>query len=274
MTSFVAFCQERGLVIEHLFSGRWVRTRTLDKPRKRNGSYFYQGSYGFCQNWSQMDRAETWFADKESKFDPDILRRLEEAKERADRRRHEDALRAEQKASEMVSRAILYSHPYLASKGFHDAKGLVLDQTLLVRMENGGNLVGLQTIEMADGEWKKKMLFGTRAKGASLSLSRGTWPILCEGYATGLSIQEALKSTPMGAYVIVCFSAGNIVEIARKHPNARVFADNDVSKAGQEAAEKSGRPWVISDVVGEDANDLWRRDPMALSSKLIKLRRI
>jgi putative DNA primase/helicase len=275
VTSFVAFCQERGLVIRHLVSGAVKRVPTLDKPRSRNGAYFFGGRWGWVQNWANMDQTENWFADGQNRHDPALLRDLEESRQREDRRRQEDAIRAEQKAAGMISEAILMDHPYLISKGLPEAKGLVLDQTLLVRMEDArGNLVGLQTIEMVSGEWRKKMLFGMKAKGASLKLSRGEWPILCEGLATGLSIQEALKTTRMNAFVVVCFSAGNLVEVAKRYPNARVFADNDVSKAGQEAAEKSGCPWIMSDVEGEDANDLWRRDPSGLACLLVKLRRI
>jgi putative DNA primase/helicase len=38
-----------------------------------------------------------------------------------------------------------------------------------------------------------------------------------------------------------------------------VFADNDASQAGERAAIATGKPYVMSDVVGEDANDLHKR---------------
>jgi putative DNA primase/helicase len=262
-------------LIEHLYMHRWVRTRTVDHPRKRNGAYLFAGEYGHVCNWATMEGTETWFRDKEARTDPEMLARMEASRQREDRKRHEDALRAEQTASEMISRAVQWVHPYLESKGLPEVKGLVLDGTLLVRMENEyGHLVGLQTIEMVDGEWKKKMLARMRAKGARLAIGRGDWPILCEGYATGLSIDRVLQSSRSRAFVVVCFSAGNIPEVAKSYPNARVFADNDISKAGEHAAIKSGRPWVMSDTVGEDANDLWRRDPNALAYKLVELKRL
>lgn len=295
MSSFFDFCSERGLILEHLSSRRWARTKTVDHPRKRNGAYYYDGDFGHVQNWATMDKTETWFADKESKgVDPDMVRRMEESRVAHDRRREEDAIRAEQKAAEMIAAATVYEHPYLADKGLPRVKGLVLDQTrfvidqsrlvvhhtaqtLLVPMRTlAGRLVGLQTIEMEAGEWKKKMLFGTRAKGAVHRLGRGSKSILCEGYATGLSIDAALRMSPGGESVVVCFSAGNLVHVAgQMPPGTTVFADNDLSRAGQEAAEKSGCPWMMSDQIGEDANDLMVRSGlMAVASKVFALRRL
>jgi putative DNA primase/helicase len=48
-----------------------------------------------------------------------------------------------------------------------------------------------------------------------------------------------------------------------------VIADNDVSLAGEKAAKKTGLPWAMSDVIGEDANDLHHRAGLAALCKLI-----
>ena len=275
MTSFVDFCSARGLILENLSLHRWVRTKTVDHPKKRNGAYYFAGDFGHVQNWATMESAETWFADRVEKTDPNVMRRLEESRQREDAKRDARALAAEQRAEEMLKSSTQYTHPYLAEKGRPNVKANVIDQTLLVRMENeDGHLVGLQTIEMVDGVWVKKMLNGMRAKGASMTIGRGRTPILCEGYATGLSIDAALRMSPSDCCVVVCFSAGNIIEVSKHHRNGLVFADNDASNAGQEAAEKSGLPWVMSDTVGEDANDLYRRAPMLLAWKLTQLRNI
>jgi len=68
----------------------------------------------------------------------------------------------------------------------------------------------------------------------------------------------------------VCFSDSNMVHVAEqiKGP-AFVVADNDKSLAGERAAVKTGLPWRMSDVLGEDANDLHHRAGLAALCKLI-----
>ena len=54
---------------------------------------------------------------------------------------------------------------------------------------------------------------------------------------------------------------------------AFVIADNDVSKAGEKAAIRTGLPWRMSEVVGEDANDLHQRAGItALCSLVLAVR--
>ena len=39
--------------------------------------------------------------------------------------------------------------------------------------------------------------------------------IFCEGYATGLSIRAAMRAIKMRYTIYICFSAGNMKEVAR-----------------------------------------------------------
>ena len=74
----------------------------------------------------------------------------------------------------------------------------------------------------------------------------------CEGYATALSVQAALRYLSRQGQVVVCFSAGTLARVAR---HGYVIADNDASEAGEKAARETGLPWWMPPKVGMDAND-------------------
>ncbi len=97
--------------------------------------------------------------------------------------------------------------------------------------------------------------------------------ILCEGYATGLSIQKACDMLRLDSAVMVCFSASNLTHVASliRRSSARhfVFADNDESLTGERAAQVTGLPYCMSPVVGEDANDMHARAGLLAVAKTI-----
>ena len=138
-------------------------------------------------------------------------------------------------------------HPYLAAKGFPDARALVVakDNLLLVPMRNmrTGTVQSLQTIT-PDGA--KKLLPGGRAKGVVYNLGQALTRWYVEGYATGLSVQAALKRMYRQDQVVVCFSAGNLAHVAPPggpSPRQRyVIVDNDASGTGEKYAAKTGCP--------------------------------
>ncbi|MDB5911183.1 MAG: hypothetical protein JWP34_5300 [Massilia sp.] len=191
-------------------------------------------------------------------------------------RKHRAYRAAADVAQKVIEQCELKTHFYLNSKGLPDAVALVNDTTLIVPMRNleTNQIQGMQTIDWLPGErrWEKKMAFGMRAKRAVLRLGnqRAKETFLVEGYATGLSIELALRRLRLNASVLVCFSASNLAYVATmiKGP-AFVFADNDVSLAGETSAKKTGLPYCMSDVAGEDANDLHQRAGMVTLCKLI-----
>lgn len=165
-------------------------------------------------------------------------------------------------AQKIIEQCELKTHPYLNSKGLPDAVALVNDSTLIIPMRNleTNEIHGLQTIEWiaSDRRWEKKMAHGMRAKGAVLRFGnqRAKETFLCEGYATGLSIEMALRRLRLQASVLICFSDGNLAHVAQMiQGRAFVFADNDISLAGEKAAKKTGLPWCMSPEIGFDAND-------------------
>jgi putative DNA primase/helicase len=195
----------------------------------------------------------------------------------AEENRKHQAYRAAAEASQrVIEQCELKTHHYLNSKGLPDVLALVNDSTLIVPMRNleTNQLQGMQSIDWIPEErrWEKKMQFGMRAKGAVLRLGnqRAKETFLCEGYATGLSIELALRRLRLQASVLICFSDSNMAFVATLTTGRRfVIADNDVSLAGEKAALKTGLPWCMSDVVGEDVNDLHQRAGLAALCKLI-----
>ena len=107
-------------------------------------------------------------------------------------------------------------------------------------------MVGCQIIQ-PDGT--KKFLFGQRTKGASLTIDNKGRDILCEGFATALSIRRALRELKERYTIHVCFSAGNMLEVAKGKVNPLVIADND--PVGLRVAKKIGEYWA-STREGED----------------------
>lgn len=168
--------------------------------------------------------------------------------------------RAAQRAAWILQQTELAPHPYLAAKGFLERAGLVWtpaeEPLLIVPMYVGKRVVNVQTITATGA---KKFLTGGQAGGAEFLIGNAGMDIVCEGYATGLSVQAALTALRMKARVHVCFSAQNMKRIARGLKPGVVVADNDASHTGEEAAKAIGWRYWMSPVVGEDFNDYWRR---------------
>jgi putative DNA primase/helicase len=257
--NFVEFAHNNGLIIDRLYQdGKWHRVSTIDKPRKKNGAYLFDGRRGVVKNWATMDGFASWREGGVTREVGERQARDMQASRKEQERKHAQAA---QKASLALSNAELASHPYLVKKGFPKASGLVLEGNLLIPMRDlkTNELVSLQMVSEA-GE--KKFMPGGRAKGAVLRLGpkAAKWTWLVEGYATGLSVMEGLRSLYREDAVLVCFSAGNLQHVSNLIPGRRmVFADHDASGTGQKVAEATGLPWVMSPIEGEDANDLHQR---------------
>jgi putative DNA primase/helicase len=244
--SFESFAAQHGLIIKHLVSDKWVRVPTTDHPHKRNGAYIYTGESGAVQNWAVHTKPISW-NDGNFFVDYEDIRRRKEAYEKEVAERQAIAAK---KAAGIMKQAKKTTHPYLAKKGFADDKSWVWNNLLVVPMRIGANLVGCQLI---DGSGNKKFLAGQRTKGASAVFDNKGVEILCEGYATAMSIRRALKAVRTRYKLIVCFSAANILEISKNHPTAFLVADTDTT--GINVANKSGLSYWKSDVDGEDFND-------------------
>lgn len=135
------------------------------------------------------------------------------------------------------------NHLYLRAKGIQSQGiktyrgnlvigGMNCDGALMIPMMLNGKICSLQFINI-DGE---KRFLPDGEKGGYLigKISDGMPVCICEGFATGASINEAT-----GNPVIVSFDAGNLSKMATavrsKNPTAKIVicADLDVSGAGQ-----------------------------------------
>jgi putative DNA primase/helicase len=282
--NFIDFARFQGVAIDpnRLYaSDKIKRCGTVEKPNSGNGAYFWDGQRGWVMDWSGEARV-IWFEDPQAKPWTDEEKRLWAAKRAfagTEQQRHYE--QAALQADITLRSAKMDNHAYLEIKGFPETRGLVLDDKLLIPMRNvtTNRLQGYQSIwwDPEERKYQKKMLHGMRAKNAVLYLGNRDLPEcwLVEGFATGLSVRDALRSVGLPASVVICFSASNLVAVADQIKGKRyIFADNDESKTGEKTAMQTGLPWIMADTVGWDANDLHRRDSLfAVVEKIMQLRK-
>ena len=277
--AFIAFARAHGVEISASKlddSGKLRRCGTTDHPRSTNGAYVWDGRGGFVWAWDGEGRAIAF-------NDPNA--RPLTAAEQAQRDAKRQAVRDEQailhrKAAEWAARLLSLARPaehgYLHRKGFKTATGLVLPEGELfipMRDVRSNELLGGQVIKWLPEElrWEKKYLYGMRSRGACMRLGppRAPEQVLCEGYATGLSIEAAARQMRLNVSVLVTFSAHNLIVAAERTTGRRyVIADNDPAQtdpakaaqnpgeAGQRAAMATGLGWAAPTTPGMDANDV------------------
>jgi len=278
--SFYDFARSQGVELSRLYpSDKIIRCGTLEKPRSKNGAYFWDGARGWVMDWSG-DARVTWYNDPDAKPWTDQEKRQWALKRHAlASEKSKSYAEVAQKALETLKQAKLASHDYMMTKGL-DEQVLVLDNVMLVPMRNvaTNKIQGYQSITWnpVERSYDKKMLFGMQAKNAVLMLGNRSgedfW--LVEGFATGISLRNALRSCGMLDTVVVCFSASNLLNVSDQiKGNKYVFADHDKSGVGEKTAIDTGLPWVMADEEGWDANDLhYHRGLFAVMSKIMKLK--
>lgn len=277
---FADFARINGLIIPSLFSANRIqRCATESHPHKTNGAYFYDGARGFVFDWAG-DAKPNWFNDENSQPWTDAEKKAwaqQRNQSAVDIQAKQD--KAAIQAQTMLNEAESKPHGYLMIKGFETLDGFVSGDELYIPIRNI-KTNKLQTIQRIywvaeTRHYEKKMLSGGKAKAGVFILGNknAQEAILCEGYATGLSIKLAADSVGLRACVIVCFSANNMIEVAKELTiKTYIFADNDTSNVGKTSAEKTGLAYVMSDVVGEDANDLFLRGgQFAVVAKLMEV---
>lgn len=293
--AFIAFALAHGVEIKSLDdSGKIRRCPTVEHPRSTNGAYLWDGRGGFVWAWDGEGRAIR-FEDPNAKPLSDAEQRQRAAKRKLlDDERDFLARSAAAKAAKLLTIAKPAQHGYLQRKGFKDALGLCLpDGELLIPMRHvrTNELLGAQIVKWLPEEmrWEKKYLYGQQSKGAVLRLGprQARESILCEGYATGLSLEAAVRQMRMSATVLVTFSAHNLVYVAEHTTGDRfVIADNDPiqrdpvkalqnpGQQGERAARATGLRYAMPATEGQDANDCHVSDGlMAVAQLLMQARR-
>lgn len=257
--TFVDFARAHGIIIDQPPPlGHWRRYPTADKPHKRNGAVKWNGHMGFVQNHAIDDGVSVWSDDNMSESKKRDYQKLANEAELEKAKLYREAVN---KAAYILGESQDAKHPYLKAKGFEDEYGKVwLDkdknQLLVIPMRIDRHLVGCQLI---NSKGDKKFLFGQRTANASFVFDNKGMNILCEGYATALSIRKVLKSFKTRYKIYVCFSANNMAKVAKNLGEGFVVADNDASLTGEKTAKEIGFPYWISDQLGEDFNDTHQR---------------
>lgn len=245
--SFQQFAEQHGLIIDHIVEDRWTRVPTTDKPNSKNGAYIWDGKMGAVQNWAVHEKPITFLSKEEFRITESEWQN-KKAKSEAERKIRND--KALNKAVFIMNNAIKAKHNYMAKKGFPEDKQWVWNNLLVIPMRIDQKLVGCQLI---DQDGNKKFLSGQITKGAETIIDAKGRHILCEGFATALSVRRALKAMHKRYTIHICFSASNILQISKKYPNCMIVADHD--EVGIRIAKKTGKPFWISPLSGEDFND-------------------
>ena len=210
---FIQFARSHGIIInDYPPVGSWKRYPTEDHPRKKNGAVKYMGTHGFVQNHAVSTVVSLWKPEASDRLTSPDMRSIIISQARAEQERKKLSTEAVNKSVRMLNESGYRTHAYLESKGFPDEQGSVLNienkPVLLIPMRLGKSLCGVQQI-WEDGT--KKFLYGQRTSGATFTFDNKGINIVCEGYATALSVRAAMKQMKHRYTIHVCFSAGNMV---------------------------------------------------------------
>lgn len=244
-----------------LVPGKWMRFPGVNKGRANRAGWcrvitptlavFGDWSLGLSEVWRDGSHVD----DERSREALAEARRREREFQAQQARRHAQAA---QRAADMLRQAVQAPHPYLAKKGFPTAKGLVLGDRLLVPVRDATDYTRVLSVQEISTAGEKKFLAGGRTRLGIFRLGgfNAERVVLCEGFATGLSLDAALSRLGRHHAVIVCFSARNLELVAERFPRAVVAADNDASRTGEASAKATGLTWTMPPDVGTDFNDL------------------
>ena len=243
--------------------GRWIRFPGIGKGKSNRAGWcrLITPTLAIFGDWSSNFTA-TW-KDDAHRDNRETQRLLVEAHRRE--QEFQQQQRARQRETAVQARALIEScrigtHCYLERKGFPHRRELIDEKkNLVIPMRDSLDYAQILSAQIIAENGEKKFLPGGRAKGAVFRIGapHASRIVLCEGFATGLSVDAALKRLPGLHAVLVCFSAQNLERVAKRQPRTAVIAaDNDRSATGEESAKATGLRWTMPYEVGTDFNDL------------------
>jgi len=221
-----------GLDVNHLeASSNWQRVKTLNKPKRKNGSYYiFSGAkamilWDWQHNISKTWRAKGYSFTRQDKVELNLARAADKAKRAQNQRKAICRCKSIWRQSTSAN-----NHPYIIRKKIKPYISRVdgFDNLIVPVCSLDGELMSIQFIS-TNGQ--KRFKSGACLKGNGALIGDFNNPsvlLICEGYATGCSLHEAT-----GQPVIVAFNAGNLSIVSKalslKHPKTKLIicSDND-----------------------------------------------
>jgi len=253
-----------------VMDGKIHRFKESDTKSKDSGWYIFfdcvvaSGAYG---SWkSGLEKTFSVFVGRDLSSEEMIEQKnaIESAKLQREAEKKELQRVAAVNAYNIFTNALdaTSDHSYLLSKKVkpHGSKISDRGDLIIPRYNVSGKLISLQFINSVGD---KKFLYGGEVTGGFYLLGNITNKIyLCEGFATGATIFEAT-----GCATSICFSAGNLPEVAKnirkqhEHAEIIIVADNDESGTGAKfsefAADLVGAAIIMPPTRGQDVNDFY-----------------
>jgi putative DNA primase/helicase len=276
--------------------GVWVPCPVEGKPRT-NGSgrvlVWPDGAGGIAWNWVTGQSRTFRVGEIGSATSVTLVRR----DPRAERRVAEEQAEVARICTAIVRACRHDRHSYLASKGFPDMLGLVIDdlRPLIPQHELGRAICRalpngpgpwlivpgrrektLATVQIIGHDGAKRNLLRGQMSGACYRISTGIETWVCEGLATALSVRAALQFLGRSATVLCAFAANNVARVAASIRGSIVAADNDKPiehlnglGTGEYYARASGRQWTMPPEPG-DWNDYHQRHGLRATALLLR----
>ena len=261
--------------------GNWAQCPVIGKSRSNTSGrvlIFDDGKGGIAWNWATgLEQRFT----AQGVGDAANIRPQRDPE--ADRRRANERRDVAATCARIVKACTPLQHPYLASKGFPDEFGLVIEdmRPLLPRGDLGEKIAHalpqgegpflivpgwvakqVTTVQVITPEGDKKNIRRGAMSGAYHRIATGPETWVAEGIATALTLRAALRLLGRSSTVLSAFSASNVCKVAQGLSGARVAADHDKQVdqfgglgTGEYYARKSERHWIMPPAMG-DFNDM------------------